>query len=322
MARKPRKDHRTVLVHFGFARPEQVESGSSSAASSAPTPTTLPHWPAATRKSASAPERAANMVPHGRRAEARRVALLPLRHADGPGQAAATGLGRGQPPDLRRRGGRTEHRVPLDVALKADHHRRRVLDPAWRTRSARSRSARTPTSPFWTRAPTTWRPGSEGHRGLGHDARGPPAARDGHEGSREVGCSVDGDRSRSNDGAGRQHARERSRSEPCDPAVTGSPALRSGGPMRTRQVLFVISVYRARSRSRCSRRSRKGARSGGWSRRASRCPASTRPRALMATSDSSRWHFDEAAKARSGSVSAHRTLTRCSHADLPPSARS
>ena len=54
--RAPRQDHRTVLVHFGFAATGQVDgAGSSWAASSAPTPTTSPPWPGATPSSASAP---------------------------------------------------------------------------------------------------------------------------------------------------------------------------------------------------------------------------------------------------------------------------
>lgn len=65
MKRNPRHDHRTVLVHFGFARPEQVEKWIKlgGVVSSNPYYVTALAGPYA--KLGIGPERAANIAPHG-----------------------------------------------------------------------------------------------------------------------------------------------------------------------------------------------------------------------------------------------------------------
>lgn len=65
MKRNPRHDHRTVLVHFGFARPEQVEKWIKlgGVVSSNPYYVTALAGPYA--KLGIRPERAANIAPHG-----------------------------------------------------------------------------------------------------------------------------------------------------------------------------------------------------------------------------------------------------------------
>ena len=120
----------------------------------------------------------------GRCPDARRVAVLPLRHADGAGEAAATRLGRGQPQHRRRSGGRA-----LSTRCRSTWRSRPSPSmphtrSSRRSRSARSRSGKDANLTVLDRSPYAVAPDrSEGHRGLGHDARGSAAARDGQEGA-------------------------------------------------------------------------------------------------------------------------------------------
>ncbi|WP_332034863.1 amidohydrolase, partial [Microbulbifer sp.] len=65
MARKPRKDHRTVLVHFGFAQPEQVKRWIELGGIVSSNPYYVTALAGRYAKLGIGPERAANMVPHG-----------------------------------------------------------------------------------------------------------------------------------------------------------------------------------------------------------------------------------------------------------------
>jgi len=56
--------------------------------------------------------------------------VVPLRHADGPGQAAPAGLGRGEPADVRGPGGRAGAQGAARRRPEGGHPRRRLLDPA------------------------------------------------------------------------------------------------------------------------------------------------------------------------------------------------
>lgn len=65
MARKPRKDHRTVLVHFGFARPEQVKRWIALGGIVSSNPYYVTALAGRYAKLGIGPERAADMVPNG-----------------------------------------------------------------------------------------------------------------------------------------------------------------------------------------------------------------------------------------------------------------
>ena len=65
MARNPRKDHRTVLVHFGFATPEQVARWIELGGIVSANPYYVTALAGRYAKLGIGPERAANMVPHG-----------------------------------------------------------------------------------------------------------------------------------------------------------------------------------------------------------------------------------------------------------------
>ena len=65
MARKPRTDHRTVLVHFGFAQPDQVAKWVKLGGIVSSNPYYVTALAGRYAKLGIGPERAANMVPHG-----------------------------------------------------------------------------------------------------------------------------------------------------------------------------------------------------------------------------------------------------------------
>jgi predicted amidohydrolase YtcJ len=65
MARNPRKDHRTVLVHFGFAQPQQVARWIELGGIVSSNPYYVTALAGRYAKLGVGPERAANMVPHG-----------------------------------------------------------------------------------------------------------------------------------------------------------------------------------------------------------------------------------------------------------------
>jgi predicted amidohydrolase YtcJ len=119
MARKPRQDHRTVLIHFGFARPEQVEKWIKlgGIVSSNPYYVTALAGPYA--KIGLGPKRAENMVPHGdvlkHNGSLSFHSDMPMAPAK-PMQLVWAGVNRftyeGQVAG-------PQHRVSLDVALKA-----------------------------------------------------------------------------------------------------------------------------------------------------------------------------------------------------------
>ena len=65
MTRKPRKDHRTVLVHFGFAQPQQIKRWIELGGIVSSNPYYVTALAGRYAKLGIGPERAANMVPHG-----------------------------------------------------------------------------------------------------------------------------------------------------------------------------------------------------------------------------------------------------------------
>jgi predicted amidohydrolase YtcJ len=65
MARKPRQDHRTVLVHFGFAQPDQVARWIKLGGIVSSNPYYVTALAGRYAKLGIGPERSANMVPHG-----------------------------------------------------------------------------------------------------------------------------------------------------------------------------------------------------------------------------------------------------------------
>lgn len=119
MERNPRKDHRTVLVHFGFARPEQVEKwiGLGGIVSSNPYYVTALAGPYASL--GLTPQWAENMVPHGEvlkhRGSLSFHSDMPMAPAK-PMQLIWAAVNRftyeGHVAGPR-------HKVPLDIALKA-----------------------------------------------------------------------------------------------------------------------------------------------------------------------------------------------------------
>lgn len=119
MARKPREDHRTVLVHFGFARPEQVEKWIKLGGiiSSNPYYVTALAGPYATL--GLTPEMSENMVPHGyvlkNKGSLSFHSDMPMAPAK-PLQLVWAGVNR-----LTYEGqvAGPQHQVPVDVALRA-----------------------------------------------------------------------------------------------------------------------------------------------------------------------------------------------------------
>ncbi|MBM4265374.1 MAG: amidohydrolase [Deltaproteobacteria bacterium] len=119
MARKPRTDHRTVLVHFGFAQPDQVAKWIRMGGLVSSNPYYVTALAGRYAKLGIGPERAANMVPHGDVLKANGSLSF---HSDMPMAPAkpmqlvwaavtrATAEGPVAGP---------QHRVPLDVALRA-----------------------------------------------------------------------------------------------------------------------------------------------------------------------------------------------------------
>lgn len=119
MARNPRKDHRTVLVHFGFARPEQVEKWIKLGGIVSSNPYYVTALAGLYGKQGMTPYWAENMVPHG---EVLKHGGSLSFHSDMP-MAPAKPLQlvwaavnrttyEGQVAGER-------HKVPLDAALKA-----------------------------------------------------------------------------------------------------------------------------------------------------------------------------------------------------------
>jgi predicted amidohydrolase YtcJ len=119
MARNPRKDHRTVLVHFGFAQPQQVARWIELGGIVSSNPYYVTALAGRYAKLGVGPERSANMVPHGD--VLKNNGSLSF-HSDMPMAPAkpmqlvwaamtrATAEGPVAGP---------QHKVPLDVALRA-----------------------------------------------------------------------------------------------------------------------------------------------------------------------------------------------------------
>jgi len=119
MARNPRQDHRTVLVHFGFAAPEQVRRWIALGGIVSSNPYYVTALAGRYAKLGVGPERSANMVPHG---DVLKHGGSLSFHSDMPMAPAKplqlvwaavnrlTAEGDVMGPD---------HRVPLDLALKA-----------------------------------------------------------------------------------------------------------------------------------------------------------------------------------------------------------
>lgn len=119
MARKSRKDHRTVLVHFGFAQPEQVKRWIELGGIVSSNPYYVTALAGRYAKLGVGPERAANMVPH---ADVLKNGGSLSFHSDMPMAPAKplqlvwAGVNRftAEGPVAG-----PQHRVPLDDALKA-----------------------------------------------------------------------------------------------------------------------------------------------------------------------------------------------------------
>jgi predicted amidohydrolase YtcJ len=119
MARNPRKDHRTVLVHFGFARPEQVEKWIKLGGIISSNPYYVTALAGRYGKMGMTEEWAQNMVPHG---EVLKHGGSLSFHSDMPMAPAKplqliwAGVNR-----LTYEGqvAGPQHKVPLDTALKA-----------------------------------------------------------------------------------------------------------------------------------------------------------------------------------------------------------
>ena len=119
MARKPRQDHRTVLVHFGFATPEQVARWAKLGGIVSSNPYYVTALAGRYAKLGIGPERAANMVPMG---DVVKNGMSFSFHSDMPmapakplqlawaGVTRTTAEGQVAGP---------EHRVTVDQALKA-----------------------------------------------------------------------------------------------------------------------------------------------------------------------------------------------------------
>jgi len=119
MARNPRQDHRTVLVHFGFAAPEQVKRWVALGGIVSSNPYYVTALAGRYAQLGVGPERSVNMVPHG---DVLKHGGSLSFHSDMPMAPAKplqlvwaavnrlTAEGEVMGPD---------HRVPLDLALKA-----------------------------------------------------------------------------------------------------------------------------------------------------------------------------------------------------------
>jgi predicted amidohydrolase YtcJ len=119
MARKPRTDHRTVLVHFGFAQPEQVAKWVKLGGIVSSNPYYVTALAGRYAKLGIGPERSANIVPHGDvvknggslsfHSDMPMAPAKPLQLAwSAVNRSTAEGPVAGP-----------QHKVPLDVALKA-----------------------------------------------------------------------------------------------------------------------------------------------------------------------------------------------------------
>lgn len=119
MARKPRTDHRTVLVHFGFAQPDQVARWIELGGVVSSNPYYVTALAGRYAKLGIGPERSANMVPHG---DVVRAGGSLSFHSDMPMAPAkpmqlvwaAVNRFTAEGPVAG-----PQHRVSLDVALKA-----------------------------------------------------------------------------------------------------------------------------------------------------------------------------------------------------------
>jgi predicted amidohydrolase YtcJ len=119
MARKPRKDHRTVLVHFGFARPDQVEKWVALGGIVSSNPYYVTALAGPYSKIGLSPQWAENMVPHGevlkRGGRLSFHSDMPMAPAK-PMQLIWAAVNR---PTYEGKVAGPQHRVPLDVALRA-----------------------------------------------------------------------------------------------------------------------------------------------------------------------------------------------------------
>lgn len=119
MARKPRTDHRTVLVHFGFARPEQVAKWIELGGIVSSNPYYVTALAGRYAELGIGPERSANMVPHGDVVKAGGSLSfhsdMPMAPAK-PMQLVWAAVNRftAEGPVAG-----PQHKVPLDVALEA-----------------------------------------------------------------------------------------------------------------------------------------------------------------------------------------------------------
>jgi hypothetical protein len=119
MARNPRKDHRTVLVHFGFAQPQQVARWIELGGIVSSNPYYVTALAGRYAKLGIGPARAANMVPHGDVLKAKGSLSfhsdMPMAPAK-PLQLVWAGVNR-----LTAEGdvSGAYHKVPVDEALKA-----------------------------------------------------------------------------------------------------------------------------------------------------------------------------------------------------------
>ena len=119
MARKPREDHRTVLVHFGFAQPDQVKRWIELGGIVSSNPYYVTALAGRYAKLGVGPERSANMVPHG---DVLKNGGSLSFHSDMPMAPAkpmqlvwaAVNRNTAEGPVAG-----PQHRVPLDDALKA-----------------------------------------------------------------------------------------------------------------------------------------------------------------------------------------------------------
>jgi predicted amidohydrolase YtcJ len=119
MARNPRKDHRTVLVHFGFAQPQQVARWIELGGIVSSNPYYVTALAGRYAKLGVGPERSANMVPH---ADVLRAKGSLSFHSDMPmAPAKPLQLVWAAVNRLTAEGDVSgpQHKVPLDIALRA-----------------------------------------------------------------------------------------------------------------------------------------------------------------------------------------------------------
>jgi predicted amidohydrolase YtcJ len=119
MARKPRTDHRTVLVHFGFAQPDQIAKWVGMGGIVSSNPYYVTALAGRYAKLGIGPERAANMVPHGDVLKAKGslsfhsdMPMAPAKPMQLVWAAVTRATAEGPVAGPR-------HKVPLDVALAA-----------------------------------------------------------------------------------------------------------------------------------------------------------------------------------------------------------